>query len=378
MAFDVAVIGGGIIGTAAAAYLAEAGQSVVIIERAAIADGASGRNSGVLQLPPDPALAELHRASLALYTELADADPEFELGRRPAGLLLVGREEQVSVAALAALAHDSDALDPQLLGAPEARRLEPALGEGIAAIRLATGYPVVPAAATHSFARRAERAGVRVRLGGAARLLITGSRAAGIVLHSGERLDAGQVLVAAGPWTAALVDGWQQRPPIRPIWGVVAATHLDDPPRHVLEEWGIEPGAQDASALFSLVTAGGVSSVGSTFVADRPVPSAVAPALLARAASFVPALADVTGADLRACARPVSFDGRPLIGPVPGAHGLFVCAGHGPWGMSTGPASARLVVDLMLGAAEPLEPQSPFAVDRWPARGPEAAAAVRR
>jgi glycine/D-amino acid oxidase-like deaminating enzyme len=36
---------------------------------------------------------------------------------------------------------------------------------------------------------------------------------------------------------------------------------------------------------------------------------------------------------------------------VPGRDGLFICAGHGPWGISTGPASARLVVDEMLGRA---------------------------
>ena len=28
---------------------------------------------------------------------------------------------------------------------------------------------------------------------------------------------------------------------------------------------------------------------------------------------------------------------------------LVVCAGHGPWGISTGPASARLIADLALG-----------------------------
>ena len=42
------------------------------------------------------------------------------------------------------------------------------------------------------------------------------------------------------------------------------------------------------------------------------------------------------------------FD-RPLIGAIPGVDGLFVCAGHGAWGISTGPASSRLVVDAMLG-----------------------------
>jgi D-amino-acid dehydrogenase len=28
---------------------------------------------------------------------------------------------------------------------------------------------------------------------------------------------------------------------------------------------------------------------------------------------------------------------------------VFVAAGHGPWGISLGPASARMVADLVLG-----------------------------
>jgi glycine/D-amino acid oxidase-like deaminating enzyme len=52
---------------------------------------------------------------------------------------------------------------------------------------------------------------------------------------------------------------------------------------------------------------------------------------------------------LRHCARPESADGRPLLGAVPGFAGLFVAAGNGPWGISTGPGSARLVADLILG-----------------------------
>jgi glycine oxidase len=52
---------------------------------------------------------------------------------------------------------------------------------------------------------------------------------------------------------------------------------------------------------------------------------------------------------VRICARPQSVDGYPFIGPDADVAALFVCAGHGPWGMSTGPASAALVVDLILG-----------------------------
>ena len=66
---------------------------------------------------------------------------------------------------------------------------------------------------------------------------------------------------------------------------------------------------------------------------------------------FVPALADADVAGVRSCARPVSADRRPLVGAVPGIERAYVAAGHGPWGISTGPATARLVADLVAGGA---------------------------
>jgi glycine/D-amino acid oxidase-like deaminating enzyme len=55
---------------------------------------------------------------------------------------------------------------------------------------------------------------------------------------------------------------------------------------------------------------------------------------------------------VRACARPLSADGRPLLGPVPGVEGLHLVTGHGAWGISLGPGSARLVADAVLGGSE--------------------------
>ena len=73
---------------------------------------------------------------------------------------------------------------------------------------------------------------------------------------------------------------------------------------------------------------------------------------------FVPGLRNVEVVGLRTCARPQSVDGRPLLGEVRGQEGLWVAAGHGPWGISTGPASARIVADALLGRAEIPEPLS--------------------
>jgi glycine/D-amino acid oxidase-like deaminating enzyme len=67
----------------------------------------------------------------------------------------------------------------------------------------------------------------------------------------------------------------------------------------------------------------------------------------------VPALADTPIASVRACARPLSADGRPLLGHAPGRDDVVVAAGHGPWGISLGPASARIVADVVLGRGTP-------------------------
>jgi len=132
---------------------------------------------------------------------------------------------------------------------------------------------------------------------------------------------------------------------------------LPDAPRHVLEEAGIDVltgGEGIPDVLFSAVTARGISAVGSTFMAERPDPEALAPRIVANATRFLPALADATPRGLRACARPISADGRPYLGLI--RENLAVATGHGPWGITLGPASARLVADQLLGRPAEIPP----------------------
>ena len=345
---DVAIIGGGIVGCAAAAFLAEAGVRVDLYEGEEVAAGASGRNSGSIQHPFDPVLRDLHTETLRHYRELSD----FELPRKPAGVLMLARERGVLEPSVADVARDSPELAPALLAPDELQRVEPAVAPGLWGCRLETGYPVRPAAATRAFAKRAYAAGARFHEGETAWPWVIAARARG-VLAAGVRRPAGAVLVAAGPWTPEVIDPTRAWRPIVPVWGAVAELEMDDPPQHVLEEAGVEAvGVGAAASIFSLVAAGGEVSVGSTFLPEPPDAPAWAPTLRRAGQRFVPGLrrAKVVGA--RACARPQSVDGRPLVGEMPGQEGLWVAAGHGPWGISTGPATARLVVDALLGEAD--------------------------
>jgi D-hydroxyproline dehydrogenase subunit beta len=359
---DVAIIGAGIVGCALAAFLAEAGATVLVAEGDGVGAAASGRNSGILQHPMDHTLAPLFEESLRHYREL-DAHG-LRLPAEPHGLLMLAATEALPAGELEALRRAFPELRAEALAAGEPAALEPALAPQLAGVRLKTGFPIAPAAAPRAFASRAAAAGARLATG------VTASLAPGGISLDGTRRRAGAVVVAAGPWTPEVIDPGGSWRPIAPSWGVVGEVRLVPPPRHALEEAGVEAlvaGSAEPPALFSLITAGAVSALGSIFVPERPDPERVAPLLRERGARFVPALARTTSAPVRTCARPQSADGRPLLGRVPGHERVFVAAGHGPWGISLGPASARLVADVVLER----EAGPPAAFD--PARFPIAA-----
>lgn len=371
---DVAIVGGGIVGTALAADLAGRGARVTLLERSGIAAGASGRNSGVVWYPSDPVLGSLYRESLARYRRLADevaaelpagaAARAFRLADAPAGILLLGTDEAWLRDRVDATRRANPDFRPAFVDAAALRRLEPGLAADLAAVRLDIGFPVAPAAAAHAFAALATARGAAIREASPASILVDGGRAVGVTTPDGP-LAAGAVVVTAGPWTPEVIDPTGAWRPILPFWGVIVELVLDRPPVHVLEAADIEsatdpdtapPEDADEPTGFSLVTAAGRTSLGSTFLAFEPDPRAFEARLRAQGARHVPAIADAPTRGLRACARPLALDGRPLVGAVPGIDGLFVAAGHGPWGISTGPASAAHVGALALGDGDPRTP----------------------
>lgn len=369
---DVVVIGGGIIGCAAAAIMADRGAHVVLVEATAIGAGASGRNLGAIQHPFDPVLAGLYHESLARYRALADqTDTDFAMGATPAGLLLLNRDADAAAAQARRMADAFPELGAELLSADEVHRLEPSLTHGPAAVRLATGYPVPPASATAAWASVAEDRGAVFVVGSPGQPRIRHGRVTGVTLEDGMTIAAGAVLVAAGPWSPALVDPSGSWRPIHATWGVTLQLRLDGhAPRHVVEEDEVDAVNRAAAAtaraaertdseadppsLFSIASAGGISTLGSTFLAQEPDQERIGSLLLRRAATFLPAVMEAEIVGRRLCARPQSVDGRPFIGAVGGMDGLFICAGHGPWGISTGPASAAMAARAVLDGTSPM------------------------
>jgi glycine/D-amino acid oxidase-like deaminating enzyme len=367
---DVAVIGGGIIGCSAAAILAGRGASVALFEATGIGSGASGRNLGAIQHPFDPVLAPLYHASLEHYRRLARFVEGFAIPDEPVGVLMLNRDPDASRRQVERLRSAVAGLDVDFMDADAVAVAEPSLVPGFAACLLHTGYPIPPASATAAFSRLAAQNGAELRVGVEAAPWIEDATVRGVTLADGTRHAAGLVLIAAGPWSPSLHP--EGALPITRTWGVTVQLDLGPAaPRHIIEEDEVdavnrpllaaakaaagEPEA-DPHTLFTVASAAGVSTLGSTFLPAEPDAQRIARLLIERGARYLPAIGSAPVREVRTCARPQSADSRPFIGPVAGVEGLFVCAGHGPWGISTGPASAALVVDAILhGAAIPSE-----------------------
>jgi glycine/D-amino acid oxidase-like deaminating enzyme len=83
-----------------------------------------------------------------------------------------------------------------------------------------------------------------------------------------------------------------------------------------------------------------------------------------------PALAAAPIKARQACFRPVTEDGLPLIGAVPGIDGAYVATGHSVWGMLNAPATGEAMSELILDGAAHHVDLAPFAPGRLPPLDP--------
>jgi glycine/D-amino acid oxidase-like deaminating enzyme len=91
--------------------------------------------------------------------------------------------------------------------------------------------------------------------------------------------------------------------------------------------------------------------------------------LAALCCSISPVLAAAPIKARQTCFRPVTEDGLPLIGAVPGADGAYVATGHSVWGMLNAPATGEAMSELILDGAARCVALAAFAPGRLPPFG---------
>lgn len=194
----------------------------------------------------------------------------------------------------------------------------------------------------------------------------------GVTLANGERLSAGQVVVANGTGAQALVPSL----PLQPKKGHLLIT--DRYPgliRHQLLELGYIKSAHHASGTSVAFNAQprptGQLLIGSSRQFETTDPAVDMPVLaqmLQRAAQYLPALPTLNGIRAWTGFRAASPDGLPLIGRLDDAEpGLWMAVGHEGLGVTTSLATAKLLAAQMTGEEAPI-PHEPYLPQRFTQR----------
>ncbi len=357
----IVVCGAGAIGASTALFLTRRGAPPVVVDRAGPGAAASGRAAGFLALDwcAGTPLDELARASFGLHRELAEELGAERLGYRPMDALMTAAADEGDLERYRRLPNpdwlDGNVVAHEVIGGHE------------------TTAQVDPLGFTRAVLEEAIEGGAELVTGVVDGLAFDGPGGAlSGVSVDGAELAADAVVLALGPWTSR-AQRWIALPQ---VFGTKSASILlaaEVPAQAVFSEF---VGRDRQRGTIEIYPRAG----GAVYVAGQPEPDALPddPAEIAPSDHSCEELHRIAGIHssrlgraevLRrsACYRPLTVDGVPLIGPVPGAPGAYLATGHASWGILNAPATGRMVAEMVLDGESRSVDASPFALSRLPA-----------
>ncbi len=400
----VAVVGGGVIGLSVAYFLRRRGVQVTLLTAGTPGQGASSVNAGwvvpslsepvpapglvktslrwmlrsdsplYIQPRPDPAMlwwlvrfwrhcnerdyarglaatAELNRRTFALYDELSAAGVRFEEHRT--GILFAYHSP-------AALEHDLRAMEPlrahgvsvpsEPLWGDNVRAFEPALSQAIAGgFWLEQERHVRPDSLVSGLLRALETAGVDIRC----QTRVTGfdlanGRVTNVRLERG-RLEVDAAVLCAGAWTGRLARLAGVRLPIQ--GGKGYSLDYAPPPCQIGHALYLHEARVAVTPMEGMVRLAGTMEFSG--LNHRIRPERVAAIARAGAAALRDWPADPGVARTGVGLRPMTPDGLPVIGWLPGYRNFAVASGHAMLGVTLAPATGEAVAELVTTGSIP-------------------------
>ena len=375
---DVVVIGAGVVGCSVAYYLAREGINVTLLEQESISSGASAHATGSLSLLgaefSPGASFQIARAS---YSEFQQIVPELESAtgmdllyqRRPSLRLALDDEEADLIRNL--MVWQQPHVKMHWIDAQEVHSIEPRLSPSIiGAVYEDESAQLDSYRLNLALAQAAELKGANILYREVTGLISSGPTISGVKTASGD-INCGTVVIAAGAWSRAFAP-WLGFPvPILPMKGERLLLNHPGEPLPVLIS------SPKRGHMISRMD--GFISVGSTGGRDydrkelflgeefdrRPTETARLE-LLQRAIDVFPDLERAELVQQLAGSRPLSPDGKPIIGPVPGLESVLLATGHATKGIHLGPITGRIITDYIChGSTRVVSDMSQFLPDRF-------------
>ena len=360
---EVVVLGAGVVGCAAAYYLARDGARVAIVEREAVGSGASGFAVGLLNplvgtgIPgPMAHLAQqafwMHKG---LWPEIEQASGVDLQAREMPHLQLCFNEDDVRLGRQDMARWDeTEGFTAEWLDARYVLDLEPRISPLVAgAVLLRHIWVLDSYRLTLALLQSAEALGAKFVHGEVDGIESVGGRVTGVRVGD-KTLACNSVVVALGPWSGQAMAGMESAVPVAPLKGQIL--HLeapDEPFRYHMA--GPGQVAHKADGLVWVASTEEEAGFDVTLTRDAR------DSLMGRAVKMVPSLAELKLVRQTACIRPVTPDRQPIVGPLPGMTGAYLATGAEKKGILFGPLMGRAVADLFMSGetALPIEPLSP-------------------
>jgi D-hydroxyproline dehydrogenase subunit beta len=368
--FDVAVLGAGIVGAACARALAEAGQSVLVLDHAPIGSGATAAGMGhLLVLDDSNAQFALTKRSCQLWNDLAPQLPT-DCEHMASGTLWVAADaEEMTAVHQKHKYYTAGGVATEILDGRAVAEAEPNLRPGMAgALRVCNDGLIYPPCAARWLIEQARERGAQLRLDSR----VVGFRDTEIHLGDGSRVAAGAVMHATGVWTREMFPSI----PLHPKKGhLVITDRYPDFIRHPIVELGYlksAHGGQRESVAFNLQPRKtGQMLLGSSRQIDvdtREIEPHMLTRMVARALEYMPTLGRLSAIRTWTGFRAATPDSLPIIGPVAHLPGHFLATGHEGLGITTSLGTAELLVAHLTGRTPPI-PLAPYLPQRFAAGG---------
>jgi D-hydroxyproline dehydrogenase subunit beta len=365
-AYDVAIVGAGIVGAACAAECARRGMRVILVDRDAIGAGATAAGMGhIVVMDDSEAQFALTRYSQRLWQEMRPELPD-DAEYEPCGTIWVAADEEEMAEVqrkhkyYAEREVATEVLDTQVL-----HNLEPNLGSGMKGGLLVPEDGVLyPPCAARFCAERSQELGTKVRLGSHVQHIGLGQ----VALDDGSEIRAEFVVNAAGAAAPALTPGLEVK---KRKGHLVITDRYPGFVRHQLVELGYLKSAHslssDSVAFNVQPRRTGQVLIGSSrqYGAEhREVDHGILVQMLQRAQAYMPGLAQMSTVRTWTGFRAATPDKLPLIGPSTFDKSVWLATGHEGLGITTSLGTARILVDQMTGAKPeiPIEPYLPSRV----------------
>jgi len=371
----VVVIGGGVVGASAAFHLARRGIETVLVDRQD-AGHATGAGAGIISpgtsTRPLPAFFPFAQVAVDHYpvmvgqlAEIGQATTRYEV----VGELILAKtdEEYANLPALKALYAERRAGGMPNLGdvtdvdEATAKKMFPALGPIRGALHVPEAARVDGDSLRNALVAGAKHLGAEIRYG-AASIKTERDRLVGVELD-GERVEADGVIIATGAWTNAVLAPIGFSVAVEPQRGQILHIDMGDTDT---SRWPILGGTGEQYMLTfgpNRIASGATRETGSGF--DVRLTVGGLKTVFDHAMRVAPGVAEGTVKEIRIGLRPLSADGLPYLGRIPGHDTVVLATGHGPSGLQLGPYSGVVAAQLLLGE-EVRTDLSAFAVDRDP------------